>query len=158
MSEQNVKEVKNERETVQFSSLEELLSTDIDTTRDQVTVTLRGGNEITLPIVSVDPDVEAAIRKKCTKYLKDKAQRFPVIDDLKYNCLMIDAATDTTRTTIRWNDKKLADKVGAMIATPIEVIPKVLSLGGIVKAIERISEISGLNQNFDEMVEEVKNS
>jgi 4-hydroxy-3-methylbut-2-en-1-yl diphosphate synthase IspG/GcpE len=146
-----------QKNTVQFSTLEDLLSTDIETTRDQVEVELRGGKKIILPIISVDPDVEADIRKKCTRYIKDKTQRFPVVDDLKYNCLMINAATDTERTTIRWNDKKLAEKVGAMAAAPLEVIPKVLSLGGIVKAIEKISEISGLKQSFDELVEEAKN-
>lgn len=144
----------------QFGSLEDLLGVKKD---DRVlgkeTVQLINGKNITIPFKSITADEEQAIRKAATRRIRQGNGTFLTEqDEAKYNALIIDAATDTTRTDIRWNSQELANNLDLPSTAVWLTIPKILSLGGIAKATQYIIGLSGIGStSFDEDVETVKN-
>lgn len=154
MKEQNEKEVLKPS----FASLDDLLSVNPDDAKySEENVELVNGKVIKLPIKSITADKEAEIRKAATKYITTPKGRFPQLDDLRYNVLIIEAGTDSNRTDINWKDPNLAKKLGAPVPNPEFTIPKLLSLGGLSKASLAIIELSGLDSSFEDKVEAVKN-
>jgi hypothetical protein len=145
-------------QTIEFTSLEDLLSQDIqEVARGEADVSLKNGKLIKLPIRAVGAEVTERIRKQCTRHVQTRTGRFAELDELRYNCLLIAEGTDTTRTNIRWNDPALAKKVGVKTPAPEFVIPKVLSVGGINELSLKIAALSGTNIPFDDMVDAAKN-
>lgn len=145
--------MEQENKKVEFVSLNDVLNENLDLVTGEVDVELVNGKVIKLPIKAITAETEAAIRKKCTKYVQTKQGRFPELDDAKYNAKIIEAGTDSSRTNLDWGSQELATKVGAVVPAAEFTVPKVLSLGGIVKAAEEITRLSGLDIPMNEAVE-----
>ncbi|MEH0979231.1 hypothetical protein AB1I92_07825 [Bacillus mobilis] len=145
----------------QFASLDDLFGVNTDErVRGEVKVQTIDGQYLVLPMKSVDADEEQKIRKTSTTKVPQKKGMPPLeqMNEAKYNALMIAAATDETRTNIDWKSPELQKKVGAPVPNPEFVVPKILSLGGIVKATQYIVELSGLGQDsMEDEIESVKN-
>ncbi|MGD2273217.1 phage tail assembly chaperone [Bacillus wiedmannii] len=146
---------------VQYASLDDLFAVNTDErVRGEVKVQTIDGKYIVLPMKSLDADTEQKIRKTSTTKVPQKKGLPPLeqMNEAKYNALMIAAATDETRTNINWSSPELQKKVGAPVPNPEFVVPKILSLGGIVKATQFIVELSGLGQDsMEEEIDAVKN-
>ncbi len=145
----------------QFASLEDLFGVDTDDrVRGEKKVQTIDGNYIELPLKSIDADVAQSIKKASTRKIP-QGKGVPMLEELneaKYNALMIAAATDETRTNINWKSPELAQKVKAPTPAPEFVVPKILSLGGIVAATQYIIELSGLGQDsMEDEIDAVKN-
>ncbi|AYF06337.1 hypothetical protein MLA2C4_11845 [Bacillus mobilis] len=145
----------------QFASLEDLFGVNTDErVRGEVKVQTIDGKYFVLPMKSIDAEEEQKIRKTSTTKVPQKKGLPPLeqMNEAKYNALMIAAATDETRTNIDWKSPELAKKVGAPVPNPEFIVPKFLSLGGIVKATQYIVELSGLGQDsMEEEIDAVKN-
>lgn len=145
----------------QFASLEDLFGVDTnERVRGEVKVQTIDGKYFVLPMKSIDAEEEQKIRKTSTTKIPQKKGLPPLeqMNEAKYNALMIAAATDETRTNIDWKSPELAKKVGAPVPNPEFIVPKFLSLGGIVKATQYIVELSGLGQDsMEEEIDAVKN-
>lgn len=142
----------------EFLSLEDLL--EINTNErpiGEINVELVNGKLVKLPIKSVTADEEKAIRRQATKIVRTNRERFEDTNDLVYNSLLIDKATDKDRTNLNWRSKELAEKVGAKTPSPEFIVPKLLSLGGIIEAVQEITKLSGIKDDFEKQVEAVKN-
>lgn len=84
-------------------------------------------------------------RKKCTKYIKSKAQaglRIPEeVDAVRYRCMLIYTATvDEDRTKV-WDNKQLWKKMD--LATGVEAVDVLLKAGEKNAVCEKLDEISG---------------
>ncbi|MDM5193546.1 hypothetical protein QUG02_11215 [Bacillus hominis] len=145
----------------QFASLDDLFGVNTDErVRGKVKVQTIDGQYIVLPMKSLDADTEQKIRKTSTTKIPQKKGMPPLeqMNEAKYNALMIAAATDETRTNIDWSSPELQKKVGAPVPNAEFIVPKILSLGGIVAAAQYIIELSGLGQDsMEEEIEAVKN-
>ncbi|GED16760.1 phage tail assembly chaperone [Aneurinibacillus migulanus] len=138
-------------ENIEFISLEEILSEDLNVVTEEVPVQLINGKYLKLEIKSITQEVEAKIRKRCTRYEgSKKSARTPVLDDALYSSLLIAEATN-----VDWG--MFAEKVGAKVPAPEFIIPKVLSLGGIVQATQGITRISGLDEEMEDLIAAAKN-
>lgn len=146
---------------VQYASLDDLFAVDTDDrVRGDITVQTIDGKYLKLPMKSVDAEVEQKIRKTSSTKIPQKKGLPPLeqMNEAKYNALMIAAATDETKTNINWSSPELQKKVGAAVPNPEFIVPKILSLGGIVKATQFIVELSGLGQDsMEEEIDAVKN-
>ncbi|WP_319618303.1 phage tail assembly chaperone [Bacillus cereus group sp. BfR-BA-01700] len=145
----------------QFASLDDLFGVNTDErVRGEVQVQTIDGKYIVLPMKSVDADEAQKIRKASIKKIP-QGKGAPMLEELnetKYNALMIAAATDETRTNINWSSPELQKKVGAPVPNPEFIVPKILSLGGIIKAADFIVELSGLGQgSVQNDLDDVKN-
>ncbi|PFW61551.1 hypothetical protein [Bacillus sp. AFS075034] len=148
------------KKTTQFASLEDLFGVNTEErVRGKANVQAIDGTMLELPFKSITAEEEQSIRKASTKKIKLPNNQFQEIqDDKKYNALLIVTATDERNTDIKWNDTRLADKLGLPAPSPELIIPKMLSLGGIVTATQYIIQLSGLGStSFEEDVNEVKN-
>ncbi|MED0679704.1 hypothetical protein P4S83_17715 [Aneurinibacillus thermoaerophilus] len=140
-----------ENQTIEFISLEDILNEDLSAVSTEIPVQLINGKYTKLKIKSITQEQEAKIRKRCTRYEGGKrGMKTPVINDELYNPLIIAAATE-----VDWG--MFAEKVGATVPAPEFIIPKVLSIGGIVHAVQEIQRISGLDEDMDELVKAAKN-
>lgn len=138
-------------ENIEFVSLEEILSEDLNFVTEKIPVQLINGKYLQLEIKSITQEAEAKIRKRCTRYEgSKKSVRTPVIDDVLYHPLIIAEATD-----IDWG--MFAEKVGAKVPAPEFIIPKLLSIGGIFHAVQEIQRISGIDEEMDDLVRAAKN-
>ncbi|EMA6344885.1 hypothetical protein U3450_003943 [Bacillus cytotoxicus] len=143
-----------------FASLEDLFAVNVDDrVRGEVQIQAVNGHMLSIPFKSITADEEQNIRKAATKRIKLPNNQFQEVqDESKYNALLIATATDETRTNIKWDSPELAQKIGVPVPSPWLIIPKMLSLGGIVTATQFIIELSGLgNNSFEEDIEAVKN-
>ncbi len=143
-----------------FASLEDLFGVNVeDRVRGEEKIQAINGNRLAIPFKSITAEEEQNIRKAATKRVKQPNGQFlEVQDEQKYNALLIATATDETRTDIRWDSPELAQKVGVPVPSPWLIIPKMLSLGGIVTATQYIIELSGLGSgSFESELEDVKN-
>lgn len=145
----------------QFASLDDLFAVNTDDrVRGELEVQTIDGKYIVLPMKSVDAEEEQNIRKSAIKKIPQGKGKPPLeqMNEAKYNALMIAAATDETRTNIDWKSPELAKKVGAPVPNPEYIVPKILSLGGIVKATDYIVELSGLGEgSAEDEIDSVKN-
>ncbi len=138
-------------EKIQFVSLEDILSEDLSVVTEKIPIQLINGKYIELEIKSITQEEEVKIRKRCTKYEgSKKGVRTPVLDEVLYSSLMIAAATD-----VDW--KKFAEKVGAQVPAPEFIIPKLFSMGGIVRATQGITRLSGIDEDMEDLIEAAKN-
>ncbi|EOV9528858.1 hypothetical protein ACN5TA_004012 [Bacillus cytotoxicus] len=149
-----------ENNKTKFASLEDLFSVNVDDrVRGEAQIQAINGHMLSIPFKSITAEEEQSIRKAATKRIKQPNGQFlEVQDEQKYNALLIATATDETRTDIKWDSPELAQKIGVPVPSPWLIIPKMLSLGGIVTATQYIIELSGLgNNSFEEDIEAVKN-
>lgn len=153
--------IMTELQKKQFASLEDLFGVDTnDRVRGEIKVQTIDGKYFVLPMKSIDAEEEQKIRKSSTKTIPQGKGKpaLEKMDESKYNSLMIAAATDETRTNINWKSPELAKKVGSPVPNPEFIVPKFLSLGGIVKATQYIVELSGLGQDsMEDEIDAVKN-
>lgn len=148
------------KETTFFSSLEDLFEVNTEErVRGTADIQAIDGKILKIPFKSITVEEEKSIRKQSTNKIKLPNKQFQEIqDETKYNALLIVAATDEKNTNIKWNDPKLAEMVGLPVPVPELIIPKMLSLGGIVTATQYIIELSGLGStSFEEEIDSVKN-
>lgn len=142
----------------EFLCLEDLLQVNAnDRQKGKAEIELVNGKTVCIPIQAVTADEEAAIRKRATRSIPTKRGRVQETNDLLYNSLLIAKATDQSRTNLNWQSKELAEKVNAKVPAPEFIIPKFISIGGIIELVDKITSLSGLKDDFDDQVDAVKN-
>lgn len=103
-----------------------------------------------------DDDVAKANKEAAIMVKNPNGRHLPKVqadsDRSKYKSWLIYLATTKEDQKKIWGNPKLMEKLGAF--QPWEVIDKLLTIGDKAKMLEKITEISGLDDEEDEMDEE----
>ncbi|MGX8177314.1 phage tail assembly chaperone [Exiguobacterium artemiae] len=158
MNEQNrydheVDEAGTTQETVagtsnEFVTLADLLDIDVTNRRaGSVKMMAIDGKWFDIPINALDADEESKIRKEATRKLAGpRGQITEELDDLKYNCLIVDKALDSRRTEMSFRSAALASKLGLPVAAPEMIIPKLFAMVSVADASREVIALSGLDE------------
>ena len=123
----------------------------------EIDITRNGTYLFTLHIHPIgDDDVAKANKEAAIKVKNPNGKHLPKIqadsDRSKYKSWLIYLATTEEDQRQIWGNPALMQKLG--IFQPWESIDKLLTLGDKAKLLEKITEISGLDDDEDEMDEE----
>lgn len=110
------------------------------------------GKPIEWELRALDTEESEAIKKECTRRVKVGGNRFAVeVDEDKMGGKM--AAACVVYPDL--NDAALQDSYKVMGAD--QLLKKMLSMGEYATLAKKITELNGLNESMDDLVEEAKN-
>lgn len=112
------------------------------------------GNVIPWHFGAVDGDVDAALRKECTRRVPvpmKKGLTMPELDGNRYSLKLAIASIKHPNL----NDMELQNSYGVMDAE--QLLQKMLKPGELAKVKEIAQEVNGFDVSMDELVEEAKN-
>lgn len=132
----------------EFVTLADLLDIDVTNRRaGSVKMMAIDGKWFDIPINALDADEESKIRKQAIRKLNGpRGQITEELDELKYNCLIIDKALDSRRTAMSFRSMELASKLGLPVAAPEMIIPKLFATISVADASREVISLSGLDE------------